>query len=106
MGGFGASRTLPTNRSTTRGAARTRLTTSVWLIVLTSVVFTWRQDGGEERVPCLWPGTERPGTRSYHDHAVPSPESSVPFGRILDDVVDVAAVVVAFGEGEAQAAFV
>lgn len=43
---------------------------------------------------------------SYHNHAVPSPESSVPFGRILDDVVDVAAVVVAFGEGEAQAAFV
>lgn len=117
MGGFGASRTLPTNRSTTRGAARTRLTTSVWLIVLTSVVFTWRQDGGEERVQsfqhlppegfrvCGREQSDR-GTPSYHNHAVPSPEPSVPLGRILDDVVDVAAVVVAFGEGEAQAAFV
>lgn len=42
MGGLGASRTLPTTKSTTRGAVRTRLTTSVWPILLTSVLFTWR----------------------------------------------------------------
>lgn len=42
---------------------------------------------------------------SYHDHPVPGPEPPVAPGRVLDDVVDVAAVVAAFGEGEAQAAF-
>lgn len=41
---------------------------------------------------------------SYHDHSVSSPEPSISFGWILDDVMDVASVIVALGEGEAKAA--
>lgn len=41
----------------------------------------------------------------YHNHSVPGPEPSVSFGWILDDVMDVASVIITFGEGEAQAAF-
>lgn len=46
------------------------------------------------------------GRNSYHNHSVPSPESSISFGRILDDVMDVTSMVISFGEGEAKAAFV
>ncbi len=44
------------------------------------------------------------GMNSYHNHSVPGSESSVPFGWILDDVMDVTSMIITFGEGEAQAA--
>lgn len=40
----------------------------------------------------------------YHNHSVSRPEPSISFGWILDDVMDVASVIITFGEGEAQAA--
>ena len=41
---------------------------------------------------------------NYGNHAVSRPQPPVPSGRVLDYVVDVAALVVALGQGEAQAA--
>lgn len=40
-----------------------------------------------------------------HNHSISWPEPSVTFGRVLNNVVDVTALVVALGEGEAEAAF-
>lgn len=39
-----------------------------------------------------------------HNHSIPWLEPSIAFGRVLNNVVDVAALVVALGECEAQAA--
>lgn len=44
------------------------------------------------------------GMNSYHNHSVSRPEPSVSFGWILDNVMDVTSMIIAFGEGEAQAA--
>lgn len=40
----------------------------------------------------------------YRDHSVPGPEPSISFGWILDDVMDVTSMIIAFSEGEAKAA--
>lgn len=41
----------------------------------------------------------------YRDHSVSRFEPPVSFGWILDNVMDVAPMIAAFGEGEAKAAF-
>lgn len=41
----------------------------------------------------------------YHNHSVSGPEPSIAFGWILDDVMDVTTVIITFGKGEAQTAF-
>lgn len=43
--------------------------------------------------------------RYYHDHAIAGPKPAVAFSRVLDDVMDVAVVVVSFRQREAQASF-
>lgn len=50
-------------------------------------------------------GSKETGMKPHHNHSIPWPEPSVAFRRVLNDVVDVAALVVALGEGEAEAAF-
>lgn len=52
----------------------------------------------------FWDQSEGLGMTLYHNHSVPWSEPSVSFGWILDDVVDVAPLIVTFGEGETQAA--
>lgn len=53
---------------------------------------------------CAW-HTERVCV-CYHYHAISRAQSSVAFGWVLNDVVDVATEVISFGEGKSQTSFV
>lgn len=50
-------------------------------------------------------GGGRGEIKPHHNHSISWSEPSVAFRRVLNNVVDVTALVVAFGKSEAEAAF-
>lgn len=60
----------------------------VWFLICECIWYT-------EHV-CVW----------YHYHAISRAQSSIAFGWVLNDVVDVAAKVISFGESKSQASFI